>query len=71
MRDDILATLRRIESHAEACGATAALNHVYQTVHKGSDASLLRKQFDLNGSAEGIVDASLRAFRPGRAPSRR
>jgi carboxylate-amine ligase len=71
VRDDILATLRRIESHAETCGATAALNHVYQAVHNGSDASLLRQQFDLSGSAEGIVDAALRAFRPGPAPSRR
>ncbi len=73
VREDILATVRRIEPYAEACGATAALNHVYQAAHGGSDASFLRQQFDESGSAEGIVDAAIRAFRarrPGRqAPS--
>jgi carboxylate-amine ligase len=70
LREDILATLRRIEPHAEALGASPALNHVYQGAHSGSDASFLRRQFDESGSAEGIVDAAIRAFRSSRGHRR-
>jgi carboxylate-amine ligase len=63
LREDILATLRRLEPHAQALGSEAALEHIYQQTHAGSDAHLLRAAFEQAGSAEGIVDAALRCFR--------
>jgi carboxylate-amine ligase len=63
LREDILATLRRLEPHAQALGSEAALDHIYQQTHTGSDAHLLRTAFEQTGSAEGIVDAALRRFR--------
>jgi glutamate---cysteine ligase / carboxylate-amine ligase len=63
LREDILTTLRKIGPQAEACGATAAIEHVYDAVSAGSDASFLRRQFEQTGSAEGMVDAAIHAFR--------
>jgi carboxylate-amine ligase len=65
LREDILTTLRKIGDHAEACGATAAVDHLYETIKGGSDASLLRREFEQSGSAEGMVNAAIRAFRRG------
>ena len=63
LREDILSTVRKIRPHAEACGATAALDHVDDTAHKGSDASFLRRRYLDSGSAEGMVDAAIGLFR--------
>lgn len=63
LREDILTTLRRIEPHAEALGSLPALEHLYQTVHLGSDASYLRQEYAGTGSAEGMVNAAIRRFR--------
>lgn len=65
LREDILTTLRKIGPHAEACGAMPAIDHLYDTVKTGSDASLLRREFDESGSAEGMVNAAIRVFREG------
>jgi glutamate---cysteine ligase / carboxylate-amine ligase len=63
LREDILTTLRKIDRHAQACGATAALDHVYETVKAGNDATFLRGAFERSGSAEGMVDAAIGLFR--------
>jgi carboxylate-amine ligase len=63
LREDILTTLRHLEPHAQALGSQAALDHLYQETHMGSDAYLLRCAFEDTGSTEGIVDAALRRFR--------
>jgi carboxylate-amine ligase len=63
LREDILTTLRHLEPHAQALGSQAALDHLYQETHLGSDAHHLRLAFEEAGSAEGIVDAALRRFR--------
>jgi carboxylate-amine ligase len=63
LREDILTTLRHLEPHAQALGSQAALDHLYQETHLGSDAHRLRLAFEEAGSAEGIVDAALRRFR--------
>lgn len=63
LREDILATLRRLEPHAEALGSEAALEHLYREANAGSDAQVLRDAFEAAGSAEGIVDEALRRFR--------
>lgn len=67
LREDILTTLRRIEPHAEALGSLPALEHLYQTVHAGSDASYLRQEYISAGSAEGMVNAAIRRFRESSA----
>jgi glutamate---cysteine ligase / carboxylate-amine ligase len=63
LREDILTTLRHLEPHAQALGSQAALDHLYQETHLGSDAHFLRQAFTEAGSAEGIVDAALQRFR--------
>jgi carboxylate-amine ligase len=65
LREDILTTLRHLAPHAQALGSEAALEHLYQEAHTGSDAHLLRAAFEQAGSTEGIVDAALRRFRSG------
>jgi carboxylate-amine ligase len=65
LREDILATLRHLEPHARALGSEAALDHLYEETHMGSDAHFLRDAFAQAGSTEGIVDAALRRFRGG------
>ena len=63
LREDILTTLRRVEEHAQSLGSLPAIEHLYQTVHEGSDASLLRREHVASGSVEGMVDAAIRRFR--------
>lgn len=63
IREDILTTLRLIKVHADELGSSAALEHLYQTTHLGSDASLLRTAYENRGGVEGIVDFSLQRFR--------
>lgn len=63
LREDILATLRHLEPQADQLGSRAALDHLYQTTHEGSDASYLRRQYAERGSPEGMVDAALKRFR--------
>ena len=63
LREDILTTLRKIQVHADALGASDALEHIYQATNAGSDASSLRDEFSHRGSVEGMVDFSLQKFR--------
>ncbi|KQV48554.1 gamma-glutamyl ligase [Pelomonas sp. Root1217] len=63
LREDILATLRHLEPHADRLGSRAALDHLYQATHEGSDATYLRQQHGERGSPEGMVDAALARFR--------
>ncbi len=63
LREDILTTLRRIQLHADTLGCAAALEHIYQATHEGSDASYLRREHAQRGSVEGMVDSALQRFR--------
>src|SRR5450830_1467110 len=63
LREDILTTLRKMDPYAEKLGGTAALNHLMQVTHMGSDATYLRDQFASAGSVEGVVDAAVRRFK--------
>jgi glutamate---cysteine ligase / carboxylate-amine ligase len=65
LREDILTTLRKIGLHAQACDATPAIDHLYDAVKSGSDATFLRHEFEQSGSAEGMVNAAIRVFRSG------
>jgi carboxylate-amine ligase len=63
LRDDILATLRRLEPHYEALGSGAALEQLRREIQLGSDADYLRLAFREGGSREAVVDAALERFR--------
>lgn len=63
LREDILATLRVVDPHAEALGSQDALDHLYEILREGNDAAYLRAQFSGCGSLEGMVDSALGRFR--------
>lgn len=63
LREDILKTLRYIQRQGDSLDCSAALEHVYQTAHEGSDASYLRNEYAERGGVEGIVDSALERFR--------
>ena len=66
MRDDILATLEQMLPHAEALGSVDALKHLAAAVHDGSDATILRRHVEREGSVEGMVNAAIGHFRGSR-----
>lgn len=63
LREDILATLRKMEPYAESLGGQDALTHLYQVTHTGGDATYLRQQYAERGGVEGMVDAAIKTFR--------
>lgn len=64
LREDILATLRRLEPHADALGSQPALDELHREVaYEGNHASFLRRQFAEAGSTQGVVDAAVGVFR--------
>lgn len=63
LREDILATVRRIRSHAQTLDGESALDEIEAIVAQGSDASLLRRTFNEKGSVEAMVDTALQTFR--------
>jgi carboxylate-amine ligase len=63
LREDILATLRKMEPHAQALESLDALRQLAQAVADGSDAGYLRRQYERQGSAEGMVNAAIQRFR--------
>ena len=63
LREDILTTLRKMEPHAEQLGSLDALQHLATAAADGSDATLLRQQYEREGSVEAIVHAAINWFR--------
>jgi len=63
LREDILATLRRMEPHADKLGSLDALQHLAAAAAGGSDASLLRQQYQREGSVEALVHSAINWFR--------
>ncbi len=64
LREDILATLRRLEPHAAALESRAALEEIYRVAAgEGNHAGFLRRQHAEEGGIEGVVDAAVRCFR--------
>lgn len=71
LRDDIVATLRRVAPHARVLGSQAALDELQQAISsEGNHASFLRQQFDAAGSVQGMVAAAVTLFRKGRIRAR-
>jgi len=63
LREDILATLEKMVPHAEALGSMDALQHLAAAAREGSDASLLRRYYERDGSVEAMVNAAIGRFR--------
>jgi len=64
IREDVLATLRRIAPHADALGAQDALAEIERTAARdGNHASWLRQQYAHSGSVQGVVAAAVQALR--------
>lgn len=55
----LLLALARVDT----LGSSAALAHIERITHEGSDAGFLRRQHRECGSAEGMVEAAIAAFR--------
>lgn len=66
LREDILATLRRVELDAEVLRSRAALDVIRTIVSEGNDAAFLRREYDDEGSVQGMVESAVRRFREGR-----
>ncbi|MBD8530793.1 MULTISPECIES: YbdK family carboxylate-amine ligase [unclassified Massilia] len=71
LREDILATLTRMEPYAAALGSLEGLRHLAAAAAGGSDAALLRQQYERQGSVEGMVHAAINWFRGERRFRRR
>jgi carboxylate-amine ligase len=63
LREDILATLRKMEPHAEALGSTEALRYLTAQIAEGNDATVLRHEYAREGSVAGMVNAAIGRFR--------
>lgn len=64
LREDILATLRRLTSHAVALGSEAALDELqFATASGGNHASLLRQTYAREGSPQSMVEMAMSQFR--------
>ncbi len=62
---DILTTIEKLASYAQATESEPAMEHLIRVVQDGSDAHYLRSQFAERNSASCMVDAALRRFREG------
>jgi carboxylate-amine ligase len=71
LREDILATLNKMEPYAAALGSLDGLKHLARAAAHGSDATLLRQQYEQQGSVEGMVHAAINWFRGERRFRRR
>jgi carboxylate-amine ligase len=66
LREDILATMRRLAPMAAYLDRQAAFDELYGVAAGGGNhASYLRQQFAEEGGTAGMADASLRCFRQG------
>ena len=66
IREDVLATVRRIAPHAQALNSMAALDEIERTAgHDTNDANFLRRRYAESGSVQSVVRASVDALRQG------
>ena len=66
IREDILATLRKIAPHGQALNSMAALDEIERTAGRvGNHATFLRNQYRESGSVQAVVRASVEALRQG------
>ncbi|HWU85409.1 MAG TPA: YbdK family carboxylate-amine ligase [Rhodocyclaceae bacterium] len=65
LREDILQTLDKVQTHAGRLGSRAALDEIRRILAEGNHASYLRREFAQCRNVRGVVDATIRAFRGG------
>jgi carboxylate-amine ligase len=66
IREDILATLRRLAPHAQALGSEAALADIEHAAGTGGNhARYLRQVHGRSGSVQAVVQAAVGALRSG------
>ena len=66
IREDILATLRRVESHGAVLQSLPALEEIERCAARdGNHATHLRKVFDETRNVQSMVQESTRALRSG------
>ena len=66
IREDILATLRHLQPHAQALHAQVAMDEIERTAERDSNhAGYLRRRYAETGSVQGVVRASVDALRQG------
>jgi len=65
LREDILATLRRVELDAEVLRSRAALDEIRAIVGHGNDAAFLRRECEEEGGVQGMVESAVLRFREG------
>jgi glutamate---cysteine ligase / carboxylate-amine ligase len=65
LREDILATLRRVELDGEVLRSRAALDEIRAIVGQGNDAAFLRREYEDEGGVLGMVEAAVLRFREG------
>ena len=64
IREEVLATLRKIAPHAQALNSSAALDEIERTAARdGNHASYLRRRHGETGSVQSVVRAGVEAFR--------
>ena len=69
LREDILATLRRVELDAEVLRSRPALDEIRAILgQSGNDAAFLRRECAEEGGVQGMVEAAVRRFRQGDEP---
>ncbi|HLP98811.1 MAG TPA: YbdK family carboxylate-amine ligase [Sideroxyarcus sp.] len=69
LREDILSTLRKLDSYADRLGSSAGLDTIYAIIREGNDASYLRMRHAESGSTEDMVEAAIHRFRDTPPPS--
>src|SRR5207253_820445 len=62
LREDLLATLRRLRQRRPDGAHSPALDHLDRLVDSGSDAGFLRGEYGERGSCEGMVAAAIARF---------
>ncbi|BAO82308.1 uncharacterized conserved protein [Serpentinimonas maccroryi] len=66
IREDILATLRRLAPHAQALESQAGLDEIERVAGRdGNHATYLRRSFGANGNVQAVVRAAVDALRLG------
>lgn len=63
LRDDIMATINKLEKHAIDLNALDALQKVIKFIAEDNDANYLREKFVLSEKVEDVVKASINKFR--------
>lgn len=63
IKDDITATMRKIEPNMNSLHSLACTDRLYAILDQGGDASQLRREYDRSRALQHVVQRMLRLFR--------